>query len=429
MDPIEAFRGPQVDTAPPPPPAVVRAYQPSKDLSFTRYLVGSSVMEPSSLANQRALFTLPSILAWLAASHFLLAYFNSYPALIHNLIYPSSPKATNPDAPILQTFTDFFTLIPILIGPLIAVLAVFEMRHRYLFEGEMRRAIGEEDMRDIKGYYGVEDVDSSSSSDVEDKGAATKKKQVKKATSSGQPAQRSGFWVLEYDNRLIGAIGLDGNKPGHKLDSAVDHLDELAKKKKKEDALSPSAGSDAAAAAASAESSTTATSGAGSDRVLRSRTGKPNPALSVTPPTPASGVASAPFTLPASPLPEGTLHLRRFATSLSFRDAGIEDDLLSFAAARAFSPSSSADAEDEAQPAQQLVTTLRPAVQSALKRRLEKNGWELVPRGSELEVAALKLPREKVDAVWPVSLEVRTMVLRRAGWERRQEEQAQEAEQ
>ncbi|GAA5857802.1 hypothetical protein JCM1840_000917 [Sporobolomyces johnsonii] len=424
MDPFEAFARDPVDPSKPaPPPAKIRPYDATTDLKLVRYLVGAGVMEPSSLANRIALFKPVSLLICLALAHVLTVTLTSgYSALIHNY-FSSNPKPVNPDAAWVQTIADLFMLLPLFLGPPIIVLAVFELRHRALFEAEMRRAIGEEDLRSVERYYGISKEGENS------KDAKSKAKTDEAATVSGQqPEQRKGFWVLEYDNRLIGAIGLDGRKPGQPLESIIDQIDASTEKDKK---------NEDEAAASTESSSTTATAPSDSLR-FRSTLKSPTPftsssmapSLSVTPPTPSSGDAPYPFPLGASPLPEGTLHLRRFAASLSFRSADIEDDLLEFAAREAFEPLTAPDAPS---PAKQLVLALRPTVQKDLRKRLEKHGWILVPRGSELEVplvghaagavAAPKSFGEKaLEAVWPLSLEVRTMVLKRSTWEDQQKD-------
>ncbi|GAA5967912.1 hypothetical protein JCM11641_005806 [Rhodosporidiobolus odoratus] len=410
MDPFEAFatsdwkkqQAEKVKNT--PPPALIRPFR-KQDLPLVRYLIGSGVMEPSSLANQVAIFRPLSFLLCLAISHLLVVRFTSgYPAVLHNLLFPSSPKALNPDAKILQTITDGVMLIPLMIAPFIALLALFEMRHRGLFENEMRRTIGDEDVRDIVGYYGV---DQASVGETEKK-------------PDGRE-QRKGFWVLEYDGRLIGAIALDGRKPGQALDSVVDHIKARESSNKKAEAPPSSE------TAESATTTATETTGSAHSRKL------PAPSLSVTPPTPVNGSPSTSYALSSSSaLPEGTLHLRQFHTSLSFRSAGIEDDLLAFVAEQAFSStplSSSGESSTTAPPAaEQVVFTLRPGVQKSLKKTFEKAGWDIVPQGSELEVqlssAAGRSESGLVDLVWPVSLQKRTMVLRRSAWEKREKERS-----
>lgn len=367
-----------------------------------------------------------SLAAWAAVAHLLITRVaNGYPAILNNYLYPHEPKAVNPNATVLQTITDSLILIPLVLAPAIAILAALEWRHRNLFEMEMRRAIGEEDMRDLVAYYDVKPGAPNAGDEDDDKAPVTRSRAKQQQQQGGdeagasQPEQRRGFWVLEYDNRLIGAVGLDGSKPGQQLDSVVDRIIAAARDKK----LAEGASSASSASANSAL--TTATDASSSGSTLRPRGGNA-PFVSVTPPTPVSGTAPSPFTLhPSASLPQGTLHLRRFATSLSFRTAGIEDDLLSFVADYAFSPTPEA-AEDQAAdqlpaPAQQLVVALLPSVQPSLRRALSRNGFELVPRGSELDLPQTAASGEKSWAarVWPVSLEQRTMVLRRATWQAR----------
>jgi hypothetical protein len=415
-DPMDAFTGrqpPADDPAadldgPPPPPAVIRPFDAKTDLKLVRYLVGAVVMEPSSLANQAALFKPVSLIAWLAMTHFLVLRFTSgYPIPVHNFLWPDNPKAVEAGRAPLNPVWEVITLLPVIVAPIIAILAVFEWRHRNLFEAEMRRAIGEEDMRDIQNYYGVENQG----------GAHEVGKEAAAPNKGDTPRQRHGFWVLEFDNRMLGAVGLDGRKPGQPLESVVDQMDASAGDDKKTES------SDSTLTPESA--STSATASTATDSTLRSRSGEKGataPSVSVTPPTPSSGSAPESFTLdPASTLPEGTLHLRRFGTSLSFRPAGIEDDLLQHVAKVAFSTSTSAD---EPEPAQQVVFSIRPTVQTSLRRTLERNGWELVPKGSDLEIspnaAAARSTKSFVDPIWPLNLSERTMILKRSTWERLQ---------
>lgn len=352
-------------------------------------------------------------------AHLMTIYFTvGYPPYIHNL-FSSNQKPLNPLSPIWQSCADSLLLFPLFLGPPIIVLALFEMRHRAIFEAEMRRAIGEEDLRDITKYYGVKKDGSN---------------EDEKRDNQKQPEQRKGFWVFEYENRILGVVGIDGTKPGQPLDSIMDHLDSLKikkdakKKEEEEDQREPE----------SESASTTATTTASS---LRSRniksldipeTDPSAPSLSVTPPSPSSDSAPSSYALASSPLPDGTLHLRRFTTSMSFRSADIEDDLLEFAAKSAFAK----QGPNSPPPARQLVIALRPTVQTSLRKKLEQHGWTLVPKGSELEVplSGLKLASTResawsrtIGSIWPLSLEPATMVLKRSDWEENQKTDAAEA--
>ncbi|POY70455.1 hypothetical protein BMF94_6523 [Rhodotorula taiwanensis] len=393
---------------PPPPPAVIRPFNPKTDLKLVRYLIGAVVMEPSSLANQAALFKPVSLALWLGITHLLITRFtNGYPAFVHNRLYPDQPRVSNMGSQPVSPIWEIITLLPVVVAPVIAILAVFEWRHRNLFEAEMRRAIGEEDMRDIQTYYGVDN--QGGAHEVGKATTGTPEQDAKNA-----PKQRHGFWVLEFDNRMLGAVGLDGRKPGQPLDSVADQIEAGADKKL--EGATASFGEDKAAS--------TATSIEGDKSTLKVR-GKAAPSVSVAPPSPSSGDAQQTFSLDStSPLPAGTLHLRRFGTSLSFRPAGIDDDLLVHVAKVAFSPSVS---PDQPEPAQQLVFSIRSTIQKSLRQALERNGWELVPRGSELELAsssaAVKANTSVVDPIWPLNLSERTMVLRRSRWEQSQGKQ------
>ncbi|GAA6062729.1 hypothetical protein JCM10212_005932 [Sporobolomyces blumeae] len=398
-----------------PPPATIRAYDAKTDLKLTRYLIGAGVMEPSSLANRAALFKPLSLVSACALSHVLISRFTAgYPPYLHNLV-SSNPKPYNDLAPIWQSIADTLLLVPLFLGPTIMILAMFEMRHRALFETEMRRAIGEEDLRDITKYYGVKKVGEQAKIDTQK-----------------QPEQRKGFWVLEYDDRILGVVGIDGTRPGQPLDSIMDHVDAARAKRTAKDKVEDEsiATQDSAESTATPSKSTTSTR-ARAPKSLDVAAQASAPSLSVTPPSPASGTAPSSYALASSPLPDGTLHLRRFTTSMSFRSADIEDDLLEHAAKEAFATRESDSSSPP--PARQLVVALRPTVQKELKSRLEKHGWALVPQGSELEVPlsgqkTSTSPKSAIskalDVVWPLSLQPRTMVLKRSVWEARQRSDA-----
>lgn len=286
--------------------------------------------------------------------------------------------------PLLQGVTQWLATIPLLVTPPIVLLASFELRHRNRFEDEMSRAIGEEDMRDIEGYYATEDLAMQGSAK---KGAATQ-------------GGRKGFWVFEYDGRIIGAVGLDGRKPGKALDSVVDLPPTVGGEDKKIEG------------AAAPEASTTSTAAADSPYPLRNRKGKA-PATEAA--VDAKSSAETPYT--------DTVQIRRFATSLSFRPAGTEDDLLQFVANFAFSPDAALP------PAKRITIAIRPVVQQSLATRLKKNGFKLVARGApgELHPDEAKLSNvtatgvvasmsSLLDSVWPLDLEWKTYALDHDDW-------------
>lgn len=329
------------------------------------------------------------LLAWAALAHLAVTFLNKgWPASISTLARDRSLG----DQTVGMAVMEWIAVCPYVVIPAVILLAGFELRHRALFEREMTRAIGEEDMRHVQGYYGLAKED-----DGKDK--------------VGRPAQRSGFWVLEYDNRIIGAVGLDGRKPGAQLDSMVD-LAVDASAKGQDATGTPGAGTPSATSTATGPSAN-----------LRSRhpatkldtTSLPTPKVSVTPPTPSSATfASA-----------STVHLRRFAASRSFRPAGIEADLLSHAARAAFAPSP-AGAPGPAEAALNVVVAARPSVQWELVGELLKAGFELVPKSDPLELEVRReepmrgLAGRVAELAWPLDLGWRTYVLKKEVWEGKQ---------
>lgn len=213
---------------------------------------------------------------------------------------------------------------------------------------------------------------------------------------------KSGFWVVEYDGRVVSAMGLDGHKPGRHLASTVDVVKQYTSHRKQSESSSTVASTDSAFTSATSSS----------PHVLRSRT-KPSTAdARPSPPSTSSTPGSSDpilFPSPPSSLPARTLHLRRFATSLCFRPVTIADDLLSFVGNFAFS--SSTDAVDN----ERIVVVARPSLEQEFVKRLRKNGWTMLPRGDEWELIdghETKLGG-LVETIWPLDLSPRTFVLTR----------------
>lgn len=70
-------------------------------------------------------------------------------------------------------------------------------------------------MRDITRYYG----------------GRKEEDQAKRSDDQKQPEQRKGMWVYEYENRILGLVGIDGTKPGQRLETIMDQIDILRAKK------------------------------------------------------------------------------------------------------------------------------------------------------------------------------------------------------
>ncbi|SCZ88668.1 BZ3500_MvSof-1268-A1-R1_Chr2-1g04560 [Microbotryum saponariae] len=359
------------------PSAKIRPFKASSDLKVFRFLLGAQLQEPSASSNSAALFSPLGLLGWAVLTQFFVTMIGKgWPSSLRYLVSMGRyPVPAYHDSSLIHHGTEWLTSLPLFIAPPIILLALFEMVHRPRFEDEVQRAIGEEDMRDIEGYYGTAEKTNDSETG------------------------RKGAWVLEYDQRIIGLVTLDGRKPGQNLDSVVDlTVDNNDKIDGPESAQSTAA------------DATTGT-------LLRQRNSKISdaPSLSLTPPTPSLGTPPSTKPIASTPLPKGVLHIRRFATSLSFRPADIEDDLLDFVADYAF----------ESPETTKLVIACRPVPEAAFARRLKKNSYQAVPKGSELEVPIIgksthPRPRSGLDKVvatiWPISLEPRTFVLTREAY-------------
>mgnify|MGYP001573444204 FL=1 len=370
MDPFALFATPPGPPgAPAPPPATIRPFK-ATDLKVVRYIVGSGIMEPSSRANQAALLRpFPLVLLALLIQLMITRLGRGWPDSVQLCLGGNAAQylAEWHAGDWAKGVVQWVSILPSFVGPPIALLALFELRHRNLFEEEMTRAIGAADMRDIEGYYETEKL-----ADADGKVASRKGSKV--VAEGG----RQGFWVLEYDGRILGALGLDGRNAGKELDSISDlppHSREVGAPNSTSSALSTSS-------------------------TLRNR-------------------ATVPSSTPPALSTRSTVQLRRFATSLSFRAAGIESELLAHATSFAFSPSSSPTPA-----AERLTIAVRPTVERGLVVELRAAGFKDVPVGSalEIEVDGWKNGKEtwysKVLGVcWPLDLGWRTLVLERKEWE------------
>ena len=369
-----------------PPAAGIRPYENATDKKVARFLVGSQTMEPSAKANQLALFSGIVILIWAFSTALLVEQFaGGWPKPCYELfagrserIPPACAQRRSQSLVLGSTMnewiaavTQLLKLSPTLISPPIVLLALFELRHRSLFEEDMNRVIGEEDMRDIPGYY--------------------------------QAGARSGFWVLEFDGRIIGALGIDGRKPGKGLNSTVDmdKTDFVA-----ETPVEP-----------------TAVAKQDSPYPLRNRN-----KATATPTAPLADTST----------PSTTLQIRRFATSLSFRPAGIENDLLEFAANFAFAPSTPTQSLPTVN---KLVIAVRPSVESDFVYRIARHGFRsaaVLKTTPQIEMDGWKAAKaarssglasmlsQTVELLWPLDLQWATFVLLRSDWEKLQEKKKEQ---
>ncbi|KAK4056768.1 hypothetical protein OIO90_002320 [Microbotryomycetes sp. JL221] len=319
-----------------PPSAKIRPFNSATDLKVVRYLIGASVMEPSSLANQAALLSPIVIFIWIIVTHLCITRFSQgYPTLVRQIIHDVQTRFNLYSTIRLQQvqhqtltghFFEWLTISPILVAPPIALLALFELRHRNLFEDEMRNVIGQQDMRDIDSYYGLEQGQLVNDDDSDSKEG------------------KKGMFVMEYEERIIGVVALDGRLPGSILPSIVDQIDGNDTSTNVDNAVPNSA-----------KSSSVTSTNEQRTKLLRSRKHDTN----------AKSTSSSDT---QSSLANGVLHIRRFATSLSFRSADIEDDLLSYVASFAFKNNSTTKA---------IVIQLRPFIERRLQQRLIKNGFKL----------------------------------------------------
>ncbi|KIJ51373.1 hypothetical protein M422DRAFT_203530 [Sphaerobolus stellatus SS14] len=142
------------------PPVIRRLKQ--NDIKLAKFLISLSLMQPLTTANNNAYFHPLTLSVWVGISSIMMVLFKWWPSTTGPLGYWG----------LLWPVPAFATMaVPILI--------FFEWFHRPVFEEPLQKALREEDIRDLIGYY------------------------------SRSPA--SGFYVLEHKEKVIGIVGLDAN--------------------------------------------------------------------------------------------------------------------------------------------------------------------------------------------------------------------------
>ncbi|THH16743.1 hypothetical protein EW146_g3947 [Bondarzewia mesenterica] len=141
------------------PRARIRPYQ-AEDEKQVRFMVGQAQMEPLAFANNRAYFHPVTLAIWIAVSSIFAQYMKWWPD-------PS------------QGFLGYLLVLPAFFAPAVPIMFFIDWRNRPDIEERAEKVLRRPDLYDISAYY------------------------------SRSPA--SGFWILEYNGKLIGLIALDAS--------------------------------------------------------------------------------------------------------------------------------------------------------------------------------------------------------------------------
>ncbi|KEI40716.1 uncharacterized protein L969DRAFT_85937 [Mixia osmundae IAM 14324] len=327
-----------------PPEGAIRPFKP-EDRPFVRYLVGASRLELAAFANSLA-FTRPASLAFLLIASTSFIYIFKWVPNFHVSDILSGATRTWTFTETAFAIMEALYFLPGLAAVIALMIGTFELRHKMHFDIIMRRVMGEEDVRDIEGFYNV---------------------------VNGKLAQDSpsGFWVLEFDERIIGCMSLDGERAGELLDSFEDK------------GASPN--------------------------------GKSNGVKAIKS-SPASGLRSRKRTQRGVSNAGKTREIRHLTTSLTFREIDVDADMIEFALKYAFAPPSGP-------PADRVVISVYNQLEASRAKTLVGLGF--TREGPDARVKSLiqtgrwaKLERV-METFWPLDLRASLYEITREQWTKR----------
>lgn len=139
--------------------ARIRPYQP-RDEKQVRFMVGQAQMEPLAFANNRAYFHPVTLAIWIAVSSIFAQFMKWWPD-------PSNG------------FWGYIFVLPAFFTPAVPIMFFIDWINRPDVEETAEKVLRRPDLYDISAYY------------------------------SRSPA--SGFWILEYSDRIIGLIAVDAS--------------------------------------------------------------------------------------------------------------------------------------------------------------------------------------------------------------------------
>ncbi|KAI0067681.1 hypothetical protein BV25DRAFT_1846818 [Artomyces pyxidatus] len=142
------------------PSARIRRYIPD-DEKQVRFMVGQAQMENLAYANNRAYFHPLTLAIWIAVSSVFAQILGSWPDPSHG-------------------FLGYLQVLPAFFTPMVPIMFFIDWKNRPTIEERAERVLREVDLLDMGAYY------------------------------ARSPA--SGFYILEYGDKIIGLIALDASK-------------------------------------------------------------------------------------------------------------------------------------------------------------------------------------------------------------------------
>ncbi|KAI0274659.1 hypothetical protein BC834DRAFT_849086 [Gloeopeniophorella convolvens] len=141
------------------PAARIRAYTPS-DEKQVRFMVGQAQMESLAYANNRAYFHPLTLAVWIGLSSMFAQYMKWWPNSAYGL-------------------WGWLQLLPAFFAPAVPVMFFVDWKNRPFFEENVEKVLRRIDLVNLQSYY------------------------------ARSPA--SGFWILEYGDKLIGLVAVDAS--------------------------------------------------------------------------------------------------------------------------------------------------------------------------------------------------------------------------
>ncbi|KAA1118120.1 hypothetical protein PGT21_031945 [Puccinia graminis f. sp. tritici] len=155
------------------PSGSIRTYQHPNDHKYLRFLIGSTILTKTAIANQTLFWSNPLVYLWTTL-------FTLYIAL--------DRLNDNGQLSLLSTI---LIRLPFLFAPPLILLVLLNRANRTYFHSILLETLSREDLRDPLGYYD---------------------RRILKEKDAQIP---SGIWVLDYDGRQLGVVAFDQNLEGY----------------------------------------------------------------------------------------------------------------------------------------------------------------------------------------------------------------------
>ncbi|POW00319.1 hypothetical protein PSTT_13209 [Puccinia striiformis] len=159
------------------PSAKIRVYSHRTDHKYLNYLIGSSILSKTAAANQSLFWSNPLVYLWTIGYTLYIAY-------SHHFITNNTQQQQQ-----LSFLSTFLIKFPLLFAPSLILLVLLNRANRTYFHSILVDTLSRQDLRDPANYYNGRHRSGSQLS--------------------------STIWVLDYDGRQLGFVGIDLNLEGY----------------------------------------------------------------------------------------------------------------------------------------------------------------------------------------------------------------------